>query len=540
MVEGKTIGQLTRQRRGLLVIIWPMLAIVALLMVLASLSLDTLSAARAYVGGESRWSKGQKDAVYFLLHYAESHQEADYQAYLDAIAAPRGDQLARMELERKHPNLGVAANGFIAGLNDPDDIPGMIRLYRWFHDIGPMKSAIAVWTEGDRYIDQLVDVARTLHQTIQSGATDSGTLRPLLRRIDDINAHFTPLESRFSATLSESAREVGIVLQVSIITAAILLLGLGIRISGRMLQRSRHYEQALRRNEARLREAQALAHLGNWSRDLATGETDWSAEALRIFGFDPALPPAGQTQHLNAIHAEDRATVAGQWEASARNGRSYTIEYRIGGGEHGGRWVQEHGQCYAGGRGEVGEMIATVMDVTDRKAAEEKIQRLAHYDEVTSLPNRNLMYQHVQHLLARCQRHGGRFAMLFVDLDHFKEINDTQGHAAGDRVLKEVAARLSDCLRDSDMIARFGGDEFIVLIEGTAGRDDITRIARKICDAVATPFVVNGNAHHVTASIGISVYPEDGTDAETLCKHADMAMYQAKNLGKNRFGFFGG
>ena len=130
--------------------------------------------------------------------------------------------------------------------------------------------------------------------------------------------------------------------------------------------------------------------------------------------------------------------------------------------------------------------------------------------------------------------------MLFVDLDRFKEINDTRGHAAGDQVLREVSARLSDCLRDSDMIARFGGDEFIVLIGGTGDRDDITRIARKICDAVAAPFVINGNAHHVTASIGISVYPEDGTDAETLCKHADMAMYQAKNLGKNRFGFFSG
>ena len=540
MVEGKTSTRLIRPDRRLLVIIWPMLAIVVLLMVLASLSLDTLSAARAYVGAESRWSKGQKDAVYSLLHYAESHQEADYQAYLDAIAVPRGDHVARLALDKEHPDLAVAENGFIAGLNDPTDVPSMIRLYRWFHGVGPMKTAIAIWAEGDRYIGELIDAGQALHRIIQSGTTDAAMIPPLLGRIDVINAHFTPLESRFSTTLSQTARKVGNALQLSMLTAAILLLALGVRISGRMLQRSRQYEQALRRNEARLREAQTLAHLGNWSRDLLTGETDWSSEALRIFGFDPDLPPAGQAQHLNAIHAEDRATVARQWEASAHNGQSYTIEYRIGGGEHGLRWVQEHGQCYADGRGQVGEMIATVMDVTDRKAAEEKIQRLAHYDEVTSLPNRNLMYQHVQHLLARCQRHGRRFAMLFVDLDRFKEINDTRGHAAGDQVLREVSARLSDCLRDSDMIARFGGDEFIVLIGGTGDRDDITRIARKICDAVAAPFVINGNAHHVTASIGISVYPEDGTDAETLCKHADMAMYQAKNLGKNRFGFFSG
>ena len=539
MIEGKTHSRLTQPDRRLLVIIWPMLAIVALLMVLASFSLDTLSAARAYVGAESRWSKGQKDAVYSLLHYAESHQEADYQAYLDAIAVPRGDHVARLELDKQHPDLAIAAKGFAAGLNDPNDVPSMIRLYRWFHDVGPMKAAIAVWAEGDRYIGQLIDAGRTLHRTIQSGTTDAGMIHPLLGRIDDINAHFTPLELRFSATLSETARKVGNVLQLSMVTAAILLLALGVRISGRMLQRSRQYEQALRRNEARLREAQALAHVGNWSRDLATGETDWSSEALRIFGFDPDLPAAGQTQHLSVINAEDRAAVASQWDASSRSGQSHTIEYRISGSDKSVRWVQEHGQCYTSGNGQFVEMIATVMDVTDRKAAEEKIQRLAHYDEVTSLPNRNLMYQHVQHLIARCQRHGGHFAMLFVDLDHFKEINDTQGHAAGDRVLKEIAGRLSACLRDSDMIARFGGDEFIVLIESTNGRDDIILIARKIRDAVGEPFVVSGNAYHVTASIGISIYPEHGTDVETLCRHADSAMYRAKGLGRNRFGFFG-
>jgi diguanylate cyclase (GGDEF)-like protein len=126
-----------------------------------------------------------------------------------------------------------------------------------------------------------------------------------------------------------------------------------------------------------------------------------------------------------------------------------------------------------------------------------------------------------------------------VDLDHFKEINDTRGHATGDRVLRNVAERLSDCLRASDMIARFGGDEFIVVVEGTTGRDDIAGIARKVRDVVAEPFIMDGESHRVTASIGISVYPEDGTDLETLFKHADSAMYQAKDLGRNRFGFFG-
>ena len=478
--------------RSLFAIIWPMLAIVVVLVALASVSLDILSATRAYVGAESLWSKGQKDAVYFLVRYARSHRNTDYQAYLDAIAIPYGDHIARLELNKDKPDIAVAAKGFIAGLNHPADVQGMIRLYRWFHGIGPMETAIAVWTEGDRYIQQLMDVAQSLRQASRSTPSDTKRIDTLVARIDRINAHFTPLELRFSATLAAAARQIGVVLKVSMVIAAILLLGVGIRISGTMLMRSLQYEEALRRSETRLREAQALAHLGNWSRDLATGRTEWSAEALRIFGFDPESPPSNREQQLQAVHAEDRATVATRWAGAARTGQGYTVEYRIVSGSNGVRWVHEQGQCFTSANERTSEMIATVMDITERKLAEEKIRHLAHYDEVTALPNRNLLHQHMQHLLARYHRHGGNFAMLFVDLDHFKEINDTRGHATGDDVLKDVARRLSGSLRESDMIARFGGDEFIVVIEGIAGRDDIARIARKIRDIVAAPFNING------------------------------------------------
>ena len=153
----------------LLRITWPFLAIVLVLVVLARESIEIVSATRAYVGGESLWSKAQKEAVYYLFRYAQSRAEADYQDYREAIAVPLGDRRARLELEKREPDIAVARDGFIAGQNDPDDIDGMIMLFRRFREIEFMDQAIAIWAEGDQGIAELDTLAEELHARIAEG-----------------------------------------------------------------------------------------------------------------------------------------------------------------------------------------------------------------------------------------------------------------------------------------------------------------------------------------------------------------------------------
>ena len=174
-------------------------------------------------------------------------------------------------------------------------------------------------------------------------------------------------------------------------------------------------------------------------------------------------------------------------------------------------------------------------DITERRQAEEKLRVVATHDPLTALPNRTLLHERLSHALARAQRHGRQLAVLFVDLDRFKNVNDTLGHEAGDRLLQVAAQRLYDCLRETDTMARQGGDEFVVLMDELTGHEPITRVAQRILDAVGQPFFIDGQELHITASIGISVYPEDG---RTLLKNADIAMYRAKEKGKNNYQFY--
>ncbi|MFD2233603.1 diguanylate cyclase domain-containing protein [Phaeospirillum tilakii] len=177
-------------------------------------------------------------------------------------------------------------------------------------------------------------------------------------------------------------------------------------------------------------------------------------------------------------------------------------------------------------------------DISERKEAEARISRLAHHDTLTGLPNRNLLADRITHALARVRRHGGHLAVLYVDLDRFKPINDRLGHKAGDVVLREVAARLSACIRGSDTVSRIGGDEFVVVIEQIARPVEAAMVARKILDKLARPIEVEGEPCQIGASIGIAVHPFDGNEMEEICKAADVAMYRVKNSGRNGFCFF--
>jgi diguanylate cyclase (GGDEF)-like protein/PAS domain S-box-containing protein len=182
--------------------------------------------------------------------------------------------------------------------------------------------------------------------------------------------------------------------------------------------------------------------------------------------------------------------------------------------------------------------ISIVEDISDRKRAEERVHYLATHDEMTSLPNRAMFSQVLGHAIDTAARHNRKLAVLFIDLDRFKIINDSLGHDAGDQLLKEIALRFKACLRASDVVARLGGDEFVVLVEEIADPQHAANVARNLLSVTLKPVEIMGQECRVTASIGISTFPDDAGDPQALMKNADLAMYVAKEEGKNNYQFY--
>lgn len=188
--------------------------------------------------------------------------------------------------------------------------------------------------------------------------------------------------------------------------------------------------------------------------------------------------------------------------------------------------------------GQHSHYVAIKIDITERKYAQEKLDHLAHYDVLTNLPNRSLFVDRVQHGLALAKRENRMVGLLFLDLDKFKPINDTWGHAVGDLVLQEVAQRMQSCVRESDTVSRIGGDEFVVLLLNVASPADALRVAEKIRLTLNDPMLLDGKTLSISSCIGVALYPEHGQSQVELSRHADAAMYQAKERGRNRVVLF--
>jgi diguanylate cyclase (GGDEF)-like protein len=384
--------------------------IVVCLMILANFSFGLLSSMRAYVGGESVWSKAQKDAVFHLQKFALGNAPEEFYRFRTDIAIYLGDHEARIEMNKSTPNIRRVREEFIRGGNHPDDVDGMFDLYRRFRPVSYMQKAVLAWTEADQYMAVLEDTGTALQRETESTSPNPARIRSLLAQIGTINDRLTPVEKEFVDALSEASRATYKWLQAIMLAAALALLGLGTALSMRILQQ--------------------------------------------------------------------------------------------------------------------------------RRRADDRVRHIAFHDDLTSLPNRLMLNQCLDRALSRHRRTGSTLAILFMDVDRFKVINDSLGHEIGDVLLRQLADRLRAQLREGDTIARMGGDEFVVIVENRDNLDDISACARRLVADLSEPYLLGKKDCHVTLSIGISIFPSDGSDSKALLKAADVAMYRAKELGRNNFQYY--
>nr|WP_052170334.1 GGDEF and EAL domain-containing protein [Massilia sp. JS1662] len=303
-------------------------------------------------------------------------------------------------------------------------------------------------------------------------------------------------------------------------------------------------EQSLHKSEERMRLALQGSTDAPWDWDLVTGELYYSARYWEMLGYAPDELQGDAEEWVRLTHPEDRAWVAAFLDELLAGPRQvYSIEFRLR--HRDGHYVPvlSRGFILRDGAGRAVRLSGTNTDLTERKQIEHRIHELAYFDQLTGLPNRRFLIDELGQILARNGRAGRHGALLFLDLDNFKLLNDTMGHDVGDLLLREVARRLRRALREGDHLARLGGDEFVIVLENLGASPDeataeVHAVGRKILDVLAEPFELAGRQCASSPSIGVTLFDGAPTSIDVLLRQADLAMYRAKEEGRNTLRFF--
>ncbi|AZC17877.1 sensor domain-containing diguanylate cyclase [Pseudomonas sp. CMR5c] len=311
------------------------------------------------------------------------------------------------------------------------------------------------------------------------------------------------------------------------------------RLAQAQLRAYRELSQGRPDTVERFERSQYFARIGTWDWEVDTQHLYWSEAIYGMFGFKVGEVVPSYELFCSCVHPEDRERVRAGELHCLRTGDNHDEEYRVIWPDGSIHWLRETGNVVRNGHNATVKMMGVVRDITDEKVSTRQLQRLAHFDPLTGLPNRLMLEQRLSRALEQARLDQTRVALVFVDLNGFKAINDQYGHAIGDRVLSVTAQRLQGVLRSSDTVARIGGDEFVVILEGLSPALDLAeeagRIGEKIFSQLTPPVEVDDRRHSVGSSLGVAVFPDHGARMDQLLHVADLAMYEAKRSGNNQY-----
>jgi len=302
--------------------------------------------------------------------------------------------------------------------------------------------------------------------------------------------------------------------------------------------------EALRDSEALLAKAQRIAHLGHWEWDVRAGKVACSDIVLSVFGMPPERFDDTFRAFVSHVHRGDRGAVMAAFRDALKGAQTFSTDFRVVHAEGRVRVVHLEAEVARDTSGRPQRVVGTLQDVTERHEAEARIRHMALHDALTDLPNRILFRERLARTLENARRARRKAAVLFVGLDRFTRINASLGYDVGDQLLKEAALRLTGCLEVAvgagmrAEISRFGGDEFTLVLDRVDSPDDVATLARRILDILAAAYSLSGQDVYTTTSIGIALFPEDGTPVHELLRNADAALRHAKRQGKNTFRFY--
>jgi len=526
----------TLEKPRLLGIVWPFIAVVILLALLGCISLYAMSAVRGYIAGESLWSKGQKDAIYYLSLYADHPDETIFAKYQQAIAIPQGSHDLRVALDQPTPDIAKARRGLAQGGNHPDDFDGVIWFFLNFRHFSYFAQAIDLWTVGDGYLLQLDRVAQQMHASLHAGQATVQDLARWKQQILEINDGVTPAAVAFSDALGQGSRFMLKLLVAVNLGTALVLIALALWRTSKLLTQRQAFAVALQAEKDRAQIT--LASIGD---GVIATDVDGSIVYMN--------PAAEQLTHWNAGQANG-LPLAALFNLLDENAEkdAYTLIERIYGGQlNGGSEHAKLIQRLDGStvsvtlvgapiltEGKVGGTVLVLHDMTQERQYIANLSWQATHDALTGLANRREFEYRLEQALNGLMRQPSRHSLMFLDLDQFKLVNDTSGHAAGDELLRHICALLQSGLREGDTLARLGGDEFGILLENCPP-EAAEKIAESLRETVQNlHFVWKSRPFMTSVSIGLVHITQMPTSLEASLRAADMACYMAKEKGRNR------
>jgi diguanylate cyclase (GGDEF)-like protein/PAS domain S-box-containing protein len=515
-----------------------------LMLLLGIASISTLSSLRAYVNGEGRWSKAESQAVADLRRYIVTGDQADYERFRHQLFVPLGDRAARLALQSAAADTEVARLGFLAGRNDPADIPSMIALFRLFNGSSIMAPSIRAWTNGDALIMQLSDIGTRVHTEIASGHPDAAYIDSLIEAAERVHIRMGPLEESFSAALGAASRKVTHLLLAVLSVCGLALVCLGIGIVRGVLRRNERMTAALRVSQELVYMEQERSHVTLGSIADAVISADKDLRITYLNGAAERLTLWSQTEALGRSLAE----ILSMDEESRSRSVLDKLARILDGDDLSGPAagvvlkrrdsaevvIHERAAPIRDRNGHAIGIVLVLRDITHERALTARLEHQAAHDPLTGLTNRREFEVRVTAAIEDRRVRGIEYALLYLDLDQFKVINDTCGHAAGDGLIRKIAWLINDQLRSTDVLARLGGDEFGALLRDIRV-DDAVALADSIRRRIAElRYNWDGRIFAVNSSIGVIVMDDTLATVGDALSAADQACYLAKDNGRNR------